>query len=108
MTRKTTLICGLGLLFGLTLLPSAQEVQSRPTPAIPFEILGPQLIAWSQMQKPQPIPQPLPGSDRPEPSPNQKPTQSANSLEQRDSATPTTSGQYSKDQNVMHSVSGRQ
>jgi hypothetical protein len=34
----------------------AQENQSP----LPSDVLGPQLIAWSQQQKPQPVPQPLP------------------------------------------------
>ncbi|MFZ0773917.1 MAG: DUF5818 domain-containing protein [Candidatus Sulfotelmatobacter sp.] len=43
----------------------AQDLQGRPSPASPSDILGPQLIAWSQLQKPQPVPQPLPPPDRP-------------------------------------------
>ena len=43
----------------------SQVLQSKPSPAPPSEILGPQLIAWSQMQKPQPVPEPLPPPDRP-------------------------------------------
>ncbi|MHB8217409.1 MAG: DUF5818 domain-containing protein, partial [Candidatus Sulfotelmatobacter sp.] len=41
------------------------QVPSKPNPVPPSEILGPQLIAWSQMQKPQPVPEPLPPPDRP-------------------------------------------
>ncbi len=36
-------------------------------PALPGDILGPQLVAWSQMQTPHPVPQPLPGTKRPDP-----------------------------------------
>jgi hypothetical protein len=43
----------------------SQVLQSKPSPAPPSEILGPQLIAWSQVQKPQPVPEPLPPPDRP-------------------------------------------
>lgn len=39
----------------------AQDVRTDPKPS---EVLGPQLIAWSQFQKPQPVPQPLPPPDR--------------------------------------------
>jgi hypothetical protein len=31
---------------------------TQPRPVSPGEVLGPQLIAWSQLQKPQPVPQP--------------------------------------------------
>jgi hypothetical protein len=39
----------------------AQDAKTNP---LPSDILGPQLIAWSQFQKPQPVPQPLPPPDR--------------------------------------------
>lgn len=38
----------------------AQDAQREASPR--FEILGPELIAWSQMQQPQPIQQPMPGA----------------------------------------------
>jgi hypothetical protein len=61
-------------------LTFAQDVKSQPSPLLP--ILGPQLIAWSHLQKPQPVPQPLPPKDRPAQQPNQQsdqqPAQSAN------------------------------
>jgi hypothetical protein len=41
----------------------AQELAARPAPRTGDGILGPQLIAWSEMQKPQPVPQ------RPQPVP---------------------------------------
>jgi hypothetical protein len=41
----------------------AQDPAARPAPSTGDGILGPQLIAWSEMQKPQPVPQ------RPEPVP---------------------------------------
>ena len=34
-----------------------QDLQRKPSPPDPAEIIGPQLIAWSQMQKPQPVQQ---------------------------------------------------
>ena len=39
---------------------------------LPSDILGPQLIAWSQLQKPEPVPQPLPPPDRPVQQPDQQ------------------------------------
>src|SRR3977135_1970227 len=46
----------------------AQELAARPAPSTGDGVLGPQLIAWSEMQKPQPVPQrpdpvPVPGSN---------------------------------------------
>jgi hypothetical protein len=55
----------------------AEDLQSQPSPALPSDILGPQLIAWSQLQKPQPVPQSLPPADRPISQPAQQ-TQPAN------------------------------
>jgi Protein of unknown function (DUF5818) len=40
--------------FALSGFGFAQEA-AQPKPALPPEILGPQLIAWSYLQKPQPI-----------------------------------------------------
>jgi hypothetical protein len=43
----------------------AQDPQTQPSPTLPSDTLGPQLIAWSQLQKPQPVPQLLLQPDRP-------------------------------------------
>jgi hypothetical protein len=43
----------------------AQDPQTQPSPALPSDTLGPQLIAWSQLQKPQPVPQLMLQPDRP-------------------------------------------
>jgi hypothetical protein len=58
-------------------LTLAQDLNRQPSPVLPSDILGPQLIAWSQIQKPQPIPQPVPPPDRPMPQPDQQQTQPA-------------------------------
>src|ERR1700693_1314163 len=65
------------LVFVLVSLPLmfGQGPQPQPRPALPPDILGPQLIAWSQLQKPLPVPPPLPHPDRPTQQPDQ---QSAN------------------------------
>jgi hypothetical protein len=61
------------LVFLVVTLPMlGQDPQARLSPALPSEILGPQLIAWSQLQKPQPVPQPLPPPDRPIHQPDQQ------------------------------------
>ena len=51
---KTELVATLVLLV-LTPLLFAQEAP----PTLPSDIVGPQLITWSQQQKPQPVPEPL-------------------------------------------------
>src|ERR1700719_4582035 len=59
--KHWTMLVTIALLFsGVSL---AQELAARPAPSTGDGILGPQLIAWSEMQKPQPVPQ------RPEPVP---------------------------------------
>jgi hypothetical protein len=65
MKRASRLLTAVGLLLGTVPLMSAQNPRSQPSPALPSDILGPQLIAWSQVQKPEPVPQPLPPPDRP-------------------------------------------
>jgi len=51
--------------------------QGKPSPALPSDILGPQLIAWSQMQKPQPVTEPLLPTDRPVQQSERQPGQAA-------------------------------
>jgi hypothetical protein len=48
----------------------AQDAQ-KPRPVPPSDVLGPQLIAWSQLQQPQPMQQaePSPSQTQPDPSP---------------------------------------
>jgi hypothetical protein len=83
MKRETALAFSLGLLSTMVLpafphLASAQDGQSHPGPTAPSHILGSQLIAWSEVQKPQPVTQPLPSSNRPVPQPDHQPAQTAN------------------------------
>ena len=58
MKRATTLrslLTLFGVLSAIAPLILAQDVQSQPSPVLPSNILGPQLIVWSQLQKPQPL-----------------------------------------------------
>src|ERR1700726_1135908 len=73
MKRRTCLLATLTFVLGTVSLIYAQDLKSQPRPALPTDILGPQLIAWSQLQKPQPVPQPLPPPDRPVAQPDQQP-----------------------------------
>jgi Protein of unknown function (DUF5818) len=42
----------------------AQQTIQQINPTFPADVLGPELIAWSELQKPQPMPQPLPPPER--------------------------------------------
>ena len=59
--KQWTMLVTIALLFsGVSL---GQQLPARPAPSTGDGILGPQLIAWSEMQKPKPVPQ------RPDPVP---------------------------------------
>jgi hypothetical protein len=73
MRRETSLLATLFFVVGTVPLLCTQDLQSQPSPALPSDILGPQLIARSQLQEP--VPQPLQPSDRPIQQPDQQPDQ---------------------------------
>jgi Protein of unknown function (DUF5818) len=83
MKRETSWSTVVFLLVTAPLMFS-QGPQAKTSPALPSEILGLQLIAWSQAQKPQPVPQPLVPPARPV----QQAEQSANAFRQ-DTSLPT-------------------
>ena len=64
MTMTKTSIWPVILLASCPLLAIAQQDSLRSNPSLPADVLGPQLIMWTQMQKPQPLPQPLPPPER--------------------------------------------
>jgi len=71
LRREASLVAS--LLVGLTPFLAGQEphIETIPSAGVPASR---QLIAWSQMQKPQPVPQPLPPPDaHPDPQPAQPP-----------------------------------
>jgi hypothetical protein len=73
MKRETSLLAALLFLPGFVSLAIAQGVPSQPSPALPTDIiLGPQLIAWSHLQKPQPVTQPSPPPERSAPQVDQQ------------------------------------
>lgn len=72
MKRETSSSATLVFLLVSLPLMLAQDPQTQPSPALPSSILGPQLIAWSQLQKPRPVPQPLPPPDQPIPQADQQ------------------------------------
>jgi hypothetical protein len=73
MNRKTSPFATLVFVLATLSLMCAQEVPTPQSPVLPLNILGPQLIVWSQLQKPQPVPQPLPAADRDTQRPDSQP-----------------------------------
>ncbi len=65
MKQKATILATAAFLLIMAGSMLAQGVQSEPAPALPSSVLGPDLIAWSQMQTPRPVPQPLPPDQNP-------------------------------------------
>lgn len=53
--RKTFVVIAAIIIFFSPLM-CAQDPLKQPSPAMPAEILGPPLVAWSVLQKPHPIP----------------------------------------------------
>jgi hypothetical protein len=71
MKRETSLFLTLGLLSAIAPPIFAQDLQGRPDPVPPSNVIvGPQLIAWSELQKPQPVerPEQKPAEHKDEPS----------------------------------------
>jgi hypothetical protein len=94
--RETSFLATLTFFVVTVPLFFAQDPRSQQNPAPPPEIIGAQLIAWSQLQKPQPVPQPLPPPDRPQ-SPD-PPSQPSHSIKQAPEAQ-TFAGTIEKDGN---------
>jgi hypothetical protein len=93
MKRETSLLLTLGLLSTIVPPLFAQDPQGRPDPVPPSNDVGSQLVAWSEVQRPQPIPQPArePGEER-KPS-SQKAERSASSSAQQ-AERPSASGDH--------------
>jgi hypothetical protein len=95
MKRETSLFLTLGLLSAIAPPVFAQDLQGRPDPVPPSSsTLGPQLIAWSELQKPEPV-------ERPE----QKPAKHQDQPTQKTTEPPAQSAQAERE---PHSVSGNQ
>jgi len=88
MKRATRLLATLGLLS----IPSLLLAQNPQSPSLPSsaEIFGPELIAWSQQQKPQPVLQ------LPEPRERQQEVGAANAEAQQQPALQTVEGRIVK------------
>ena len=78
MRRETSLFLTLGLLSTIAPPIFAQDLQGQPDPVPPSTVLvGPQLIAWSELQRPQPVQQPEQKLVEQRNQPSQKPTEPA-------------------------------
>jgi hypothetical protein len=65
VNQKASLLAAIAFLLILPSSTFAQGVQSETAPVLPAGVLGTDLIAWSQMQTPRPVPQPLPPDQNP-------------------------------------------
>jgi DNA-nicking Smr family endonuclease len=93
-----TIVISLAALFAISFSVSAQEI-APSKPAVPSQILGPQLIAWSQQTKPQPIPQPLPPPEQADQQTSQKAdSQNQNAQDQQNSSAQVFTGTIVKDE----------
>ena len=89
MTRQRSVLPAVGFFLISTPLLFSQD---RPSPDLPPEILGAQLIAWSAQQSPRPVP--LPPPDRPD---QQQPQdKEKKSADPATDATPSDSGKSSQ------------
>jgi hypothetical protein len=94
------------LAFFFPLFSAAQVPTVNPSPSEKDGIVGPQLIAWSALQKPEPVPQkpqPIPGPDQAQPS-----SQDRQQPSQADQAAKTDTPQTEPEtqQTTSQSVSG--
>jgi hypothetical protein len=90
MKRETGSLAALVFFLATAPLLFSQNQAGKPSPTLPSEILGPQLIAWSQAQKPEPVSQ----SDQ-QSQPSQ--SQQAQDTPQQEPAAQTLTGTIIKD-----------
>ncbi|HZW92492.1 MAG TPA: hypothetical protein VFF64_05930 [Candidatus Eremiobacteraceae bacterium] len=87
MKRETILAIVLVALLAAVPVMFAQDQDDddhgRPAPPAPSDVIGPQLIAWSELQEPQPVSARTPPSDQTKPQPNQQPVQTADSSKEQ-------------------------
>ena len=96
MNRKTTLLAGFFVV--LTPFVFGQEAHDQLASRSPEDVLASQqLIAWSWLQKPRPVPQPLPPPDKGVPqSDPQTPQPNAPQTQQQQTPTQTFTGKVVK------------
>ena len=92
---KRTSILGAFFLFCSYAL--AQQSTQMPAPRLPASVIGPQLVVWSELQKPQPTPQPLPPPERADQPPAAQPQQTQPPAESQQPAIQGFTGTIMKD-----------
>lgn len=101
-------LLGLAILFFVPKSASAQLPRVQPTPGRSDSVIGPQLIAWSVLQKPEPVPQqpqPLPAPEQAQPSSQNQSSQTEQQPDQ--SAQPRTQQpEPETQQTTAQSISG--
>jgi hypothetical protein len=89
MQRGIRSLLGLALLLAFAPLAFSQEGSAQPCPDVREGSLGCQLVAWSHLQDPVPLPQP---ETKPAPPPDQEPGQSPDSQAQPQASKQSISG----------------
>lgn len=101
-------LLGLAILFFFPKSASAQLPRVQPAPGQSDDVIGPQLIAWSVLQKPEPVPQqpqPLPAPEQAQPSSQNQSSQTEQQPDQ--SAQPRTQQpEPETQQTTAQSISG--
>jgi DNA-nicking Smr family endonuclease len=90
-----TMIISLAALFVISSSVSAQDIIH---PAVPSQVVGPQLIAWSQLQRPQPISQSLLPSEQADQQNERTASQNQNAQNQQESSAQVFTGTIVKDE----------
>jgi hypothetical protein len=83
--ERTQSLLGLALFLAVAPLAFTQDGTAQPCPDVTPGTLGCQLVAWSQLQEPVPLPEP---ETKPAPPREQQPGQSPNSETQPQSSKP--------------------
>lgn len=101
MKRETILAIVLAALLTAITVMFAQDQDDddhgRTAPPVPSDVIGPQLIAWSELQEPRPVLARTPRSDQTKPQSNQQPVQTANPSKEQAPAADSSVSQNVKD-----------
>jgi hypothetical protein len=102
MKRETivTIVLTAFLAVGPLMYAQGDDDQGPPASPAPSDVLGPQLIAWSELQEPKPLSQPMPLSDQTLQLPDQQRAQTANSSKEQSPVPKSPASQDVKDRNV--------
>jgi hypothetical protein len=79
MNRETNMLLRLALFLVVAPMAFSQDATPQPCPDVTAETLGCELVAWSHLQEPVPLPEPdtqpaTPPGQQPDPQPGQSPS----------------------------------